>query len=297
MVRRLGAPVSDRHAARRAATTYCPRVRWRGRWPSRHPCVSKYVFARRRRAVPVRDRRSKPSPSSGEAAFTQQLAGGDGAGVGVVVTINSRCVAARGPTVPENMNIWHRSPFVMRQIWANNSRSCAQSRILRRASESAEGCGGARPPAPAARAGGAARPAPGGGAVGGHHADAGSVRERLLRARVGQARLHRGVGDGPHGRRDDRDHFRPMRPHRSRRSAIHAQHYVAHLHEFELEHPADGDHRGRCGHQRHLLFPSTHGDQYGFGLQRGHALRGFLGTCGDAENGFPTVPHSLFRSV
>ena len=26
MARRLGAPVSDRHAARRAATTYCPRA-------------------------------------------------------------------------------------------------------------------------------------------------------------------------------------------------------------------------------------------------------------------------------
>ena len=65
MVRRLGAPVSDRHAARRAATTYRPRARWRGRWLRATLCVSEFVFARRRRAVPVRDRRSKPSPSSG----------------------------------------------------------------------------------------------------------------------------------------------------------------------------------------------------------------------------------------
>ena len=186
MVRWLGAPVSDRHAARRAATTYCPRAKWRWNTTPRHPCVpqvrvrppeaggagqrpalqvvpvigrglhlhskwpgrrgastgrhahsrvllrtppgmkmlagagtpyepdgpqawsaglrpargpggpqprtapgrngagtrrrairacSKYVFARRRRAVPVRDRRSKRSPSSGEAALTQQVAG------------------------------------------------------------------------------------------------------------------------------------------------------------------------------------------------------------------------------
>ena len=39
MAHRLGAPVSDRHAARRAATTYCPRAKWRWNTTPRHPCV------------------------------------------------------------------------------------------------------------------------------------------------------------------------------------------------------------------------------------------------------------------
>ena len=57
--RRRTAPGPDGAGTRRRAIRAC----------------RKYVFARRRRAVPVRDRRSKPSPSSGGAAFTQQLAG------------------------------------------------------------------------------------------------------------------------------------------------------------------------------------------------------------------------------
>ena len=83
MARGLGAPASSPGgglqtgiAALRAATARCHLgTDGAGGWCCAIRACSSVSFARQRRAVPVRDRRSKPSPSSGGAAFTQQLAG------------------------------------------------------------------------------------------------------------------------------------------------------------------------------------------------------------------------------